>query len=130
MVRCATLSVPVIANPPVGFIVGVKVLAIPLHLPKKPVKFVSCQFGAKSVIQPVLCVIAEIEYTTVSSSSSVLTIQPKSKAMLLISSTVVIVLFFIFPLFRAFRPAAGIVFMCGFHGEGKDGRQGICGEIL
>ena len=49
---------------------------------------------------------------------------------LTISSTVVIVLFFIFPLFRAFRPAAGIVFMCGFHGEGKDGRQGICGEIL
>jgi hypothetical protein len=50
--------------------------------------------------------------------------------MLLISSTVVIVLFFIFPLFRAFRPAEGIVFMCGFHGEDKDGRQGICGEIL
>ena len=65
MVRCATLSVPVIANPPVGFIVGVKVLAIPLHLPKKPVKVVSCQFGAKSVIQPVLCVIAEIEYYSV-----------------------------------------------------------------
>lgn len=65
MVRCTTLAVPVMANPPIGFIVGVKVLAIPLHIPKKPAKFVSCQLGAKSVIQSMLCVIAEIEYYSV-----------------------------------------------------------------
>ena len=65
MVRCTTLAVPVMANPPIGFIVGVKDLAIPLHIPKLPVKFVSCQLDAKSVIQYMLCVIAELEYYNV-----------------------------------------------------------------